>query len=101
MTPKKKASPPRVRVRALLSFDGMYAGDEAETELTERVQGWLNLGFAKVVADGTGKAGPGVAEPDDHERVQVGAAGSGPAGGEPSEGFGAGGYGAAEGFDQG
>ncbi len=88
------------RVRVLTSFNGMRRGDEADVELNPRVQGWVNAGLVEVIGSGTGAAGPGGAEPDDHQRDAVRASGSGASGGEPGEGFGTGGYGTAEGFDQ-
>lgn len=90
----KRKTPERARVRVLTSFNLMRKGDEAETLLSPVVQGWINLGFVEVVPNGADPAGPGGAEPDDHERVQDGAEGGFPAGGEPGESFGAGGYGA-------
>lgn len=96
MALKKKPSPAstRTRVRVLTSFNGMRAGDEADVEMSVRVQGWINVGLVEVVG-GQSAAGPGGAEPDDHERVPDGAAGSSEAGSEPGQGFGSGGYGSA------
>jgi len=83
-----------VRVRALVSFDLVEVGDEADLELDERVQGWINAGVAEVVDGGADPAGPSGAEPDDDERVQARADGSLPTGREPGSSFGAGPYGA-------
>jgi len=58
-----------VRVRVLTSFNGMYAGDEADLPLTARVQGWVNAGLAEI--DGESATGPGGSEPDDAERVEA------------------------------
>ena len=95
MAPRKKISRPagQVRVRARVSFNGLHRGDEGDVIMNEVMQGWIDAGLMEVI-DGTGEAGPGGAEPDAHERVADGAAGSGEAGSEPGEGFGAGAYGA-------
>ena len=90
-----------VHIRMRLSFNNMYEGDEAEVELTEKVQRWLDHGLAEVVGDGAGQARPSGAEPNDHERVPQGVDGGGPAGGAASQGFGAGAYGSPAGIDQG
>lgn len=88
-TPKIKT----VRIRMRFSFNNVYEGDEAEVELTDKVQSWLEHGLAEVVDDGTDPAGPGSAEPHDHERDADGTAGGGTAGREPGKGFGTGSYG--------
>lgn len=41
--------PARAHIRARVSFNGMVAGDEAEVEVSERVQGWLNAGLVEEV----------------------------------------------------
>lgn len=92
---------PNARVRVLVSFNGMRAGDEAVVERDARVQAWISLGLVKVVDSGESTAGPGDAEPDAHRRKPKRAARSVPAGGESGEGFGTGGYGASESVDQG
>ena len=89
-----RRKPAREHVRVLVSFNGMRAGDEAEIELTPRVHGWIDAGLMEVLS-GPYSFGPGSAEPDDHERLEDGAAGSVPPGGESGEGFGAGAYGSA------
>jgi hypothetical protein len=96
-----KKHPKTVRVRARLSFDNVYEGDESETELTEKVQRYLDAGLLEVVGDGTDPAGPGGSEPDDDQRDAEGAAGGGAAGRQPGEGFGTGSYGSPAGVDQG
>ena len=98
-----KKTPPSVfaRVRVLRSFNGFRAGDEADTVVDQMIRGWIDAGLMKVVGDGTDPAGPGGAEPDDHERVPDGAAGSLEASREPGESFGAGGYGTSAQLDQG
>ena len=83
-----------VRVRALISFNDVQAGDTADLALDARVQGWINAGLVEVVGGGTGTAGPGGPATGDDERVQAGAEGVVPPGGEPGEGFGSGAYGA-------
>lgn len=83
----------RVRVRALISFNNVQAGDEADVEWTPRVDGWIRAGLVKEVTDGASAAGPGSTEPDDHERIPDGASGSGEASREPGKGFGSGAYG--------
>ena len=101
MTKQKTLRNTPARVRVLRSFNGMQAGDEGDVVVTDRIQAWINAGLLKVVEGGTDSAGPGSVEPDDHERVEDGVAGSVPAGREPGEGFGAGGYGTSAQLDQG
>lgn len=56
--------PARAHIRARVSFNGMVAGDEAEVEVSERVQGWLNAGLVEEVGGGTHPTGPGGPESD-------------------------------------
>ena len=86
-----------VKVTVLIAFNGMYAGDTADTELTPAVQGWIDAGLVRV--DGADQVGPGRTVADDPRGVAAGARGGGAAGDEPSEGFGAGSYGAFAGVD--
>ena len=90
----------------LVSFNGLYAGDTAETEYDGLVKGWENAGLIRVDkpdapkkagSRGTRKTRPRTAQPNDQGSVTQGAGDGGPASGEPGEGFGAGGYGAFEG----
>lgn len=55
----KKISYVRIRVRT--SFNGMYAGDEADVVLDSRVAGWVEAGVVEVL-DGQDQAGPGGSE---------------------------------------
>lgn len=89
----------RVRLRVLVSFNGMRVGDEAEVAMSPLVQGWINAGMAEVVRGGKDQAGPGGAEPDVGEREPERVEDSVPAGGEPGQGFGAGAYGTPERLD--
>ena len=98
---RRKTESETVRIRLRLSFNNMYEGDEAEVELTERVQRWLDNGLAEVVGDGTDQAGPRSAEPDDHERNAAGTDGGGAAGRTAGQGFGTGTYGSPQELDQG
>lgn len=88
-----------IKIKVLVSFDDIRAGDEGTVLLTPRVQGWINAGFVKVVPDGKNQARPRRPEPDPYERVTARAEGSRPASGEPGESAGSGEHGAAEGFD--
>jgi hypothetical protein len=96
----KKQMPRTVRVRALVSFNDVRAGDEAWLPWGERVHAWERAGLVELIDSevkeirrGESETGPGAVEPDTHERVAVGAEGSVPAGGEPGQDFGAGPYG--------
>jgi len=60
----KKTETVRIRIRT--SFNGMVAGDEADVELNERIQGWIRAGHAEVIGGGETAAGPGGTEPADH-----------------------------------
>ena len=101
MAPRKRKTnaAETVKVTVLIAFNGMYAGDTADTELTPAVQGWIDAGLVRI--DGANPVGPGRTVADDPRGVASGAGGSGAAGDEPSEGFGAGSYGAFAGFDPG
>jgi hypothetical protein len=90
----------------LISFNGMYVGDTADVEYTERVMAWESMGLVttapvapqpKRERRGKSQARPGSAEPSVAGGKTLGAGDSGPSGDEQGEGFGAGGYGAAEG----
>lgn len=64
-----RKTPPRARVRVLVSFNGMRAGDEADIPLDGKVQGWERAGLV-VIESGTSSAGPGSVEPDADERIE-------------------------------
>jgi hypothetical protein len=67
-----------VRIRILVGFNNLRAGDESVTDLDPRVQGWVNAGLAEIVSTetvpmelelevsdgGADPAGPGEPEPD-------------------------------------
>ena len=59
-----------VHVRALHSFNEIQKDDEADLELTPRVQGWINAGLMEVLGGGADQAGPGGAEPAAKPSVQ-------------------------------
>lgn len=88
-----------MRVRVLISFNGLVKGTVAEGTPTDRLKAYVDLGYLGVVDDGEDQAGPGGPATGDPGRVGTGAADSGASGGEPGQGFGAGGYGSAESFD--
>lgn len=92
-----RTAPKTLRIRVRTSFNDLVRGDEADLELTPKVQGWLNAGLVEVVPDGASEAGQSSAEPDDNERVPTGADRSVKASRQPGEGFGTGGYGTAKG----
>lgn len=74
------------RVRVLVSFNGMVAGDEAETEINGTVRGWIAAGYVAVVDGGQDQAGQGSAQPDDPGRVTEGTGGGGKADARPRAG---------------
>lgn len=89
MTRLKKA--PNVRVTALISFDGVYAGDSSTVPDSPRVRGWESAGLVKVESiDGTYPSGPGAAEPNHPGGGAPGTEDIGTAGAEPGEGSGTG-----------
>ncbi len=83
-------------VTVLVSFNGMYAGDQAAVRIDDTIRGWESAGLVRIWY-GESQVGPGAADPDDSGSVALGAGDDSPAGDEQSQGFGAGGYGASEG----
>lgn len=91
----RKQSVTTVRIRVLISFNGMYAGDEADVTMDTRVQGWVNANMVKVLSTsvmlpkeqvmsgGESEAGPGGAEPGDPGGSEDRTAGSRKAGSQP------------------
>lgn len=72
----RKSDGSKVRIRILVAFDGMYAGDEAELERTDKVDGWIRSGYAMEVTDGgTSTARSGGSDTDDAGGESAGAAG--------------------------
>jgi hypothetical protein len=106
--PRKQSATKAVttsRIRVLISFNGMYAGDEADVVIDKRVQGWINANMVKVLStkavevpqvveppkkqvtsDATSKVGPVGSDESDQGSEQGGADGSGAPVGEPGEG---------------
>lgn len=90
MARKTPAAPAPVRIRALLSFGTVVAGDEADLVLDQRVQGWINAGLVKVVDGGQDQAGPSGSEPDPAGGVETESGDGRPSGDEPGQGSGTG-----------
>lgn len=74
------------RVKVLVSFNGMYAGDEAEVDLTPQIEGWISVGMMEVVCDGAHPAGPGSTEPDAEDGAALKGGSGSTSGDEPGEG---------------
>lgn len=85
---RKKTATGRVRVRALISFNDVRKGDEAELEMTPTLQGFIDRSLfevLEVLGVGTVGDGPGGLEPGSDDGEQAGVEGVHAEGGEPGE----------------
>lgn len=73
-----------VRIRVLISFNGMYAGDEADVTMDHVVQGWINAHVVKVLSTSVVKV-PQVVEPPKERVMSGGEAKAGQSGSEPAD----------------
>lgn len=77
MAVKRRLGAEKVRIRVVAAFDGMRAGDEAELDRTDKVEGWIRSGYVVEVSDGgTRAARSGGSDTDDAGSEPAGAAGS-------------------------
>ena len=74
-----------MRVKAVVSFNGLVKGDEGDVELTERIMSLVDGGYLVGVGGGSTASRPGRFEKSDQEREPVGAGADGSAGGEQGE----------------
>lgn len=86
-----------VRLQALRSYDLQQTGDIFLHEEDARAASLVSAGFARVVDDGTGEAGPGSAHESDPEREPQDAPEYGTESAEPGPDSGPGGHGPSEG----
>lgn len=93
MARSKKALAGRVRVRALISFNDVRKGDEAEVELTPALQSFIDRSFfsvLEVLTVGTAGSEPDTVEPGSDDGKQTRAEVVHEEGAEPGEGADAG-----------
>ena len=90
----------KLKVEAILSFEGVRKGDVAELEETDRLRALISAGYLKVVGYGESEDRPRSNPRRKSRSRDSGADGRSPAGDEPSEDSGSGGHGETESVDQ-
>lgn len=74
-----------MRIRVLVSFNGLVIGEELEVAFSEVALGWTKAGLVEVIDDGEAEAGPGEYPAVDPAGVDERAAERGTADGEQGE----------------